>query len=317
MIRQAKVDIHRISHICIRVRDLEKARHFYVDLLGFVETERDGDHLYLRGVEEAQHHSLVLKRGDAPGTCYIAFRVARPEELEKAINVFNEYGLRYRKFSERGVKDAVIFEDPEGMPILLYFDMEQVGDLRLKFHMYRGLPPVRLAHVNFVVNDLEREAKFYMDAFGFMETEYFLDENGQKFVTWLTRKGDSHEVAIAKGRRGPAMHHFTFYVHDVRDVIRAADIMASAGLWDSIERGPGRHGATQGFYIYLRDLDGNRLEFFTGDYLILDPDKWKPIGWTHEQARYRADFWGRATPQSWYEAFPVEDIMTGELKARE
>ena len=313
------LNILRVSHASIRVTDLEKARYFYSDLLGFVETEKDGDYLYLRGIEEGQHHSLILKKASSPGLSYIGFRVSKGEELDKAKQELEGLGLKVVKYKEKGVEDGLLFETPQGIPIFLYYDMEYVGDLRMAFYKHRGVSPVRLAHVNYVVKDLEKEVNFLREVFGYYETEYFLDQNGNKTVVWLTRRGDSHEIAIAKSSKNvPGFHHETYYVHDVKDIIRAADIMASAELWDSIERGPGRHGATEGYYIYLRDFDKNRVEFFTNDYVVLDPDKWKPISWKYEQLRYRSDFWGRPIPQSWLtEWVPVEDISTGQLKAWE
>jgi len=313
------INILRLSHASIRVTDLEKSKYFYSDLLGLVETEKDGDYLYLRGIEEGQHHSLILKKASSGGLSYIGFRVSRGEELDKAKQELESLGLKVIKYKEKGVEDGLLFETPQGIPIFLYYDMEYVGDLRMAFHKHRGISPVRLAHVNYMVKDLEKEVNFLKEFLGYYETEYFLDQNGNKAVIWLTRRGDSHEIAIARSsKKVPGFHHETYYVHDVKDIIRAADIMASAELWDSIERGPGRHGATEGYYIYLRDFDMNRIEFFTNDYVVLDPDKWKPVAWKYEQLRYRSDFWGKPIPQSWLsEWVPVEDISTGQLKAWE
>ncbi|ABP95930.1 MULTISPECIES: 3,4-dihydroxyphenylacetate 2,3-dioxygenase [Metallosphaera] len=309
------LDILRVSHVVYRVTDLDRALFFYRDLLGFVETERNGNEAYLRGVEEGQHHSLVLRKADSPGLSYASLRVRKPEVLDQAREKFDEIGIRYRRMKERGVEEAILFEDPQGLPILLYHDMEYVGDRRLKFHEYRGVTPVRIDHINFMVRDLDVEVEFYTKVFGFTETETFLDRDGKKMVSWMTKIGHSHEIAIARSSRNvPGFHHATFYVHDVRDIIRAADLVSSAQLWDSLERGPGRHGVTQGFYVYLRDQDRNRIEFFTGDYFVLDPDKWKPIAWTWDQLRYRSDFWGREVPETWLKEWvPVEDI-TGKLR---
>ncbi|BDC18280.1 3,4-dihydroxyphenylacetate 2,3-dioxygenase [Acidianus sp. HS-5] len=309
------IDTLRLSHVVVRVRDLDKAYKFYVELLGLVETEKDGDCLYLRGVEEGQHHSLVLKKADSPGLSYIGLRVKKPEELDKA-REFLSSNIKLKIHKEKGVDEGILFETPQGIPLFLYYDMEYVGDLRMKFFMHRGVSPVRLAHVNLIVRDLESEVKFFKEVLGYYETEWFLDDKGEKQVVWLTRRGDSHEIAISSSTiNSPGFHHETYYVHELRDVVRAADILASAGLWNSIERGPGRHGVTEGFYIYLRDIDKNRIEFFSEDYVVLDPDKWKPIVWTHDQLRYRSDFWGRPIPESWLnEWVPVEDVFTGQLK---
>ncbi|AWR98513.1 3,4-dihydroxyphenylacetate 2,3-dioxygenase [Metallosphaera hakonensis] len=300
------LNVLRLSHVCVRVTDLDRAENFYVNLLGFVETEKDGDYLYLRGIEEGQHHSLVLKKASSPGLCYVGFRV-------KGMDKVTEFS-RTLKFKEKGVESALLTESPGGIPLLFYEDMEYVGDMRLKFHLHKGVSPVRLAHVNFLVKDLAREEKFFREL-GFIETEHFLDNTGRKTVSWLTRRGNSHEIAVAESSRNvPGFHHETYYVHDVKEVVKAADILSSVGYWDNLERGPGRHGATEGYYVYLRDLDGNRVEFFTGDYEVLDPDKWKVVEWTHDQFRYRSDFWGRPIPDSWLkEWMPVEDL-NGELR---
>lgn len=61
----------------------------------------------------------------------------KPEVLDQAREKFDEIGIRYRRMKERGVEEAILFEDPQGLPILLYHDMEYVGDRRLKFHEYR------------------------------------------------------------------------------------------------------------------------------------------------------------------------------------
>ncbi|AHC52317.1 3,4-dihydroxyphenylacetate 2,3-dioxygenase [Sulfolobus acidocaldarius SUSAZ] len=307
-------EVLRLSHVCVRVVDMEKSLFFYRDLLGFHETEKNGDYIYLRGYEEGQHHSLVLKRAESPGLSYIAYRVRNVDKIKEKLEAT---GLKTRKFEEKGVDNAIIFSDIGGIPTVFYENMEYVDDIRMKFHIHKGVSPIRLAHVNLMVdsNVFEDEIKFYQ-SLGFYETEIFLDKEGKKMISWLSKSGDSHDLAISKSsKKTPGFHHFTYYVHDLRDVIRAADIMASAELWDYIERGPGRHGVTQGVYIYLRDPNGGRLEFFTGDYVVLDPDKWKPVVWTYEQFRYRSDYWSRPIPESWLnEWIPVEDPFTGNLR---
>ncbi len=310
------IDVLRVSHVQVRVTDLEKAVYFYSELLGLVETEKDGDYVYLRGIEEGQHHSLILKKADSAGLSYIGFRVKNPSEIDKARQELESLGIKSYKRKEKGVEEGLLFETPQGIPIFLYYDMEYVGDLRLAFYKHKGVSPVRIAHVNYMVKDLEGEVDFLKKFMGYYETEWYLDKDNQRQVVWLTKRGDSHEIAIAKSSKNvPGFHHETYYVHDVRDVIRACDILASVGLWDSIERGPGRHGATEGYYIYLRDYDKNRIEFFTNDYVVLDPDKWKPVVWNYEQFRYRSDYWGRPIPESWLKEWvPVEDISTGKLK---
>ena len=69
-------DIVRAAHAELCVSDLDESARFYCDVLGFALTERTGDALYLRAMEDAHHHSLVLRRAAEPGVGHLAFRDA-------------------------------------------------------------------------------------------------------------------------------------------------------------------------------------------------------------------------------------------------
>ena len=55
-------------------------------------------------------------------------------------------------------------------------------------------------------------------------------------------------------------------------VLRVCDQLAAGGWVEAIERGPGRHGVSNAFFVYLRDPDGHRIELYTCDYYTGDPD---------------------------------------------
>lgn len=46
------------------VTDLARARDFYVNLLGLIETARERDRIYLRCIEDREHHRLVLRQAE-------------------------------------------------------------------------------------------------------------------------------------------------------------------------------------------------------------------------------------------------------------
>ena len=54
-------NIVRSSHVTLGVADLGRSRAFYEGTLGLQVEDETGDALYLRGLEERQHHSLVLQ----------------------------------------------------------------------------------------------------------------------------------------------------------------------------------------------------------------------------------------------------------------
>jgi catechol-2,3-dioxygenase len=90
-------------------------------------------------------------------------------------------------------------------------------------------------------------------------------------------------------------------------VLHIADILGSLHAENHIERGPGRHGVSNAFYVYLRDPDGHRIEVYTSDYYTGDPDH-ETFRWDVNDDR-RRDYWGNAVIESWYkEATPVLDL---------
>jgi catechol 2,3-dioxygenase len=308
--------IVRAGHAELRVTDLGAALAFYVDLLGFVVTEEDrgGGRVYLRGYEDAVHHSLVLRRASAPGAGHLAFRVADPDDVERAARYFADRGCpvrRLRPDEEAGQEEAVRVQDPLGFPVEFYAAMAPAERLLRRFDLYRGAMPMRLDHFNLHVPDAAAADRYYRQELGFRCSEY-TDADGAIWASWLHRKDNVHDVAVMNGT-GPRLHHLGFTVAEPASVIRACDVLAGAGRAAAIERGPGRHGISNAFFLYLRDPDGNRIELYAGDYLTADPDT-PPLRWDIDDPR-RQTFWGHAAPASWFdEAMLVEDVATGALR---
>jgi catechol 2,3-dioxygenase len=305
-------DIIRPAHVELRVTDLERARDFYVGLLGFVETARDRDRLYLRGYEERDHHSLVLRRAASPGAAHLAYRVAAEDDLERLEDLAARDGLPVRWVEEGHQGRTLRFQDPFGLPVEFVHEITQADRLLQRYDLYRGAFPMRLDHFNCQVPDVGAAARWYLQALGFRCSEYATAEDpAQLSAIWLHRKPNVHDLALMTGT-GPRLHHAAYWVADQQCVLHACDILAAAGLPRQIERGPGRHGLGNAFFLYLRDPDGNRIELYTGDYMIADPD-WKPIHWAFDDPR-RATFWGMRAPESWFdEASPVESVVDGSF----
>jgi catechol 2,3-dioxygenase len=309
-------DIVRTAHVEFSVKSLEKARRFYVDTLGMVETEADGRQIYLRGLEDRFHHSLVLTRATRPGLGHIAFRVRKESDMGNIARVFEELKLAYKwvdaDSEERGQGRALRAQDPLGFPVEFFSKMEEVEWLWQKFDRHLGARILRIDHVNLIVPDVQLASNWYVDRLGFACTEYTETEgpNPKLWGTWLKRKPTVHDVALMTGI-GPRLHHAGFFVSDKQSILDAADKFAASGYLASIERGPGRHGISNAFFLYLRDPDGHRIELYTGDYLSADPD-WRPIKWKLSNPQ-RQTFWGAPAPDSWFEeASVVRSVFTGK-----
>ena len=77
-------NILRASHVVLDVVDLAASRAFYEITIGLHVEDADADTVYLRGSEEHQHHSLVLRRADTPACARLGFRVGNDGDLDKA-----------------------------------------------------------------------------------------------------------------------------------------------------------------------------------------------------------------------------------------
>jgi 3,4-dihydroxyphenylacetate 2,3-dioxygenase len=306
--------ITRAGHIEYRVTDLGRAREFYVDALGFVEVDRDDEHLYLGGLEEREHHSLVIKLAESSGVTHLAFRVAAPDALEQVARLHADAGRPVRWLPEgyeRGQGRAVRVQDPTGLPLEFYHAMDARPRLLQHFELYRGAAVMRLDHFNCQVAQVQAAYDWFTQKLGFACSELTLteDQPPSLWAAWLHRKQNVHDIALMNGV-GPRLHHAGFWVGDQLSVLRSCDVLASSGFAANIERGPGRHGLSNAFFVYLRDPDGNRIELYASDYLIPDPD-WEPIRWSINDPR-RATFWGHKPPASWFdEASLVESIEDG------
>src|SRR5689334_20831876 len=89
-------NVTRASHVVITSRDLGASRAFYVDMLGLVVSDEDTDTLYLRGLEEACHHSLVIKRADTAVCERIGMRVYSEPELDAAVEFLSRRSMPHR-----------------------------------------------------------------------------------------------------------------------------------------------------------------------------------------------------------------------------
>ncbi|WP_018133125.1 3,4-dihydroxyphenylacetate 2,3-dioxygenase [Effusibacillus pohliae] len=309
-------NIIRLHHVELHVTDLAKSRDFYVNTLGLIETEADETHIYLRGIEDTNHHCLVLTQADRPSVNHLAYRVRSEADLNQLERLLAGQGLPIRwleRGEETGQGRALRVQDPVGLPVEFFCEMEKAERMLQQFHLHGGAKIKRVDHVNCMVRDVGRGYDWYREHLGFRCSEYTVTggEDPELWAVWLYRKPSVHDLALTSGR-GPRLHHVAFWLDDAKSILDACDVLAARGYAKQIERTPGRHGLSNAFFVYLRDPDGHRIELYTGDYFTDEPD-WEPIRWTLDDPQ-RATFWGAETPASWKtEASPVQDVRTGQL----
>jgi 3,4-dihydroxyphenylacetate 2,3-dioxygenase len=316
-------NIVRCAYAELVVTDLAAARWFYTDLLGLVVTAETEDALYLRAFEEYLHHSLVLRRGPVAACAKLAYRVASPDDVDQAESYFRVLGVRVERVAAgatRGIGEAVRVEDPLGFPVEFFHAAEHVPRFTQRYDLHGAGAISRLDHFNVVTPDVPA-AQRYHEGLGFRVSENIADGAGTVYAAWMFRKPTVHDIALTGGD-GPRLHHLAFATHERGQILHLCDHLGALRRPEHIERGPGRHGVSNAFYLYLRDPDGHRIEIYTHDYYTGDPDN--PVITWDVHDNQRRDWWGNPVVPSWYsDASPVLDLdgrpspLTARTEARE
>lgn len=291
-------NVVRLSHVEMVVTDLARSKAFYADTLGLQVTTEDAQHIYFRAMEERGHHCVILTKGEKPCVRVMGFKVYAEVDLDKAKDWFEARGRKTewvkRPFQGRTLRTS----DLHGIPLEFYASMEKLPNIHQKYALYRGVKPLRIDHFNCFTESVDASVGFYNDM-GFRVTEYTEDEASKKlWAAWMHRKGGVHDMAFTNGR-GPRMHHVAFWVPTPLNIIDLLDLMSTTGYLANIERGPGRHGISNAFFLYIRDPDGHRIEIYCSDYQTVDPDL-EPIKWDLKDPQ-RQTLWGAPAPKSWFE----------------
>lgn len=307
--------ITRASHTALAVTDLEASRDFYRDTIGLVVTEETDDTVYLRGLEESAHHSLVLERGDEAKALRVGLRVRTDDDIVAAEKHLKEAGLPYERVERAHQGPTLQFTDPVGTHMELTSSMTLVERKMQSFDEFVAGAPQRLDHFQCVTYDVQTATDFWM-GLGMRMSEYTAkDGTDELWGTWMEVKGNTHDLVFTNGR-GPRLHHFAYTVPDATALLHAADVAGATGFGEEIDRGPGRHGISNALFLYVRDPDQHRIELFTTHYQFIDLEE-EPIRWDVSNPR-RSQLWGMPASRRWFfeaSEFPGEAVRDPLLSA--
>jgi len=303
------LDVAHLAHVELLTPKLEESARFYKDVMGLIESGREGDSIYLRGWDDYEHHTLQLTASPQPGIGHYALRAVSPQALQRRVAAIEKtgWGIGWKE-NNVGHGPAYCFTGPGDHKMEIYYETEWYqppADLRpaLKNQASRlpnrGIALRRLDHVNLLAVDVRATRVFLQEALGAKMTELIIFDDGSEKASWVTFSNKTYEIAISedwlntKGR----LHHITFAVDSREDVLRAADICLESGV--HIETGPSKHAIQQTFFLYVYEPGGNRFEIASpGARLVLAPD-WKPVVWSQAE-REKGQAWGLPTIETFH-----------------
>ena len=126
--------IQELGHVVLYVRDLQRSRHFYRDVLGFRELHAV-DHAVAAYSSGRTHHELLLIQvgadatpipaGRRVGFYHMGFKVGTTDdELRDALTTIQEAGVKVVGASDHTVTHSLYIEDPDGNELELYIDVQ-------------------------------------------------------------------------------------------------------------------------------------------------------------------------------------------------
>jgi len=325
--REPIQDIAHLGQVELLTPKPNESLWYFRDLLGMEVAHTENQSVYLRGYGDYAASTLTLTEAKQAGVACIAFRTVSPAALERRARSIEGTGLGVGWVDGGyGRGKTYRFHDPDGHLMEIYYEAEKytppetlrsaLKNQPMKY-LGRGVGVKRIDHVAMLCKDVAANRTFFQEHMGYRLREQVVFGNGtQEIGSWMSATPVHHEIAYVVDVKGLSgrIHHFSLWVDNREDILRAADILSENEIF--IEAGPSKHNNSQAFYLYSYEPGGNRIEVYSGSFLILAPD-WEPVIWNEEE-RGTGVYWGGALPDSFLNyATPtaeVSDNSTAEKK---
>ena len=293
------ISVKRLGHATLTTPDIDRQIAYYTEVVGLTLVERTKDRAYLAckmGLE-----AIALEPGRGNALSRLAFQVAPETDLGEVSRALAKDGVKAERASgiSPGVAEAVVFTDPKGTKIEIFSDYVFAKD----DGRTAGIMPLKLGHVAYRVDDVQKIVKFYCDVLGFRVSDWRDDT-----FAFLRCNTDHHTVNFVHDAE-PQLHHIAFEVKDWAEIQRAAETLARHDI--HLVWGPGRHIIGHNIAIYHRNADKVRVEFFCEMDQMKDEalGYFDPRPW-HQDRPQRPKVWGPDTLRNYW-GYGSERIIRG------
>jgi catechol-2,3-dioxygenase len=132
--RRNDMEVKELGHLVLYVRDLERSRHFYGDVLGWKEVARMGNQGAVFSSGRTHHELLLLEVGPGAtpippppriGLYHFGLKIGETdEELKAALEHLVANDVTVSGTADHTVTHSLYIEDPDGNEIELYIDVQ-------------------------------------------------------------------------------------------------------------------------------------------------------------------------------------------------
>jgi 2,3-dihydroxybiphenyl 1,2-dioxygenase len=291
--------VGNLGYLGFAVSDLAAWETFAPQMLGLMAVPGPDGTRRFRADTQAWRFSI--EQGEKNDLAFLGFEVSGPAELEKMRARLRAADVKiwendHHLAEVRGVTDLIACQDPEGLPIEIYYGATQATET--PFVSPAGVSGFvtgsqGIGHVVLSTADIAKARKFYSDALGLKISDFIRMKTGPdsaielEFYHCNTRH---HTLALAPVPSPRRMHHFMLQAKTIDDVGYALDRATRQGV--RIAQGLGRHTNDQMVSFYAYTPSGFEVEFGIGGVEV-DDASW------HVTRHDSASSWGhKRNPQN-------------------
>jgi catechol-2,3-dioxygenase len=293
------IEVRRLGHATLTTPDLARQVAYYTEVVGLTLLERDTKRALLASKQGFE--AVALEPGAPNALSRLAFQVAPGSDLGELARELARHGVKSERRSgiSPGVAEAIVFKDPKDTLIEVFSEYAFAREDPVQ----AGIMPLKLGHVAYRVNDVQRVVKFYTDMLGFRVSDW----HGDTFA--FLRCGPDHHTVNFVFDEVPQLHHIAFEVKDWAEIQRACEWLAKNNI--HLVWGPVRHIIGHNVAIYHRNADKVRVEFFCEMDLMKDEalGYFDPRPWLQVRPQ-RPKVWGPDTLRNYW-GFGSERIIRG------
>jgi lactoylglutathione lyase len=258
-----------VAHIALFVHDMDKARAFYKDFLGFGEpfvlNKPDGS-LAMSFIKVNDRQYVELFPETEAGSDRLSHISVETDDIERMRRYLASKGIKVPEKATLGRIKNLSFtvKDPDGHGLEFVQYMPEGWSMREKGKFMGDRVSTRMMHVGILVGALEPAMAFYRDILGFQEL--WRGSRDDKVLNWVNMKvpdGDSYvefmlyDKIPAPTARGSA-HHICL---ETADIARTkAWLEGRPAVKDYTRPMEIRTGVNRRRQLNLFDPDGTRSE---------------------------------------------------------
>jgi catechol-2,3-dioxygenase len=128
------MEVKELGHIVLYVRNLERSRHFYGEVLGWKQIADMGGMAAMFSSGRTHHELLLIEVGETAaavppgrrvGLYHFGLKVGETDdELREALETLRREGVPIVGMTDHGVTHSLYIADPDGNEIELYIDVQ-------------------------------------------------------------------------------------------------------------------------------------------------------------------------------------------------